>query len=197
MNAEPEVDVVYGVMTSRKGGFAERTFGSRFYSAINLVSSVEIPRNVMNARLMRRRYVDALLQYRDVEPFLGGLMAHVGFRQLALPCEKGSRDGSSYTFRRKLRLALDALFGFSTVPLTAVAAMGWGIALAALLVGIFRIFDGRTESDAALLLWSMWFLGGAMLGSVGIVGMYVGRALAQARQRPIAVVKELYGFPSE
>jgi putative glycosyltransferase len=193
--AGSDVDVVYGVMKERKGGFSERSFGALFYAAINRVSSVEIPRDILGARLMRREFVEELLAHRDVEPYIGGLMASTGFRQVAVPCDKSSRGSSSYTLRRKLKLASDALFGFSTAPLTAVAIAGAVVTSLALFFGLVGLLVDGAPSLGAFTLWSIWFLAGLLLTGMGIVGMYTGRVLAQARQRPVAIVKRVYGAP--
>ncbi len=186
-----DIDVVYGVMKRRKGGVSERVFGAGFYALINRMAAVEIPRDILGARLMRREFVEALLLHEDVEPYIGGLMALTGFRQVAVPCEKSSRGSSSYTLRRKLKLASDALFGFSTVPLTGIALAGAAISVVALVAGLIAIAGGGMAAAAAAI-WSIWFLGGVLLAAVGVVGMYVGRALAQARRRPVAIVKRVH-----
>lgn len=189
-----DVDVVYGVMTQRKGGAFERRAGAAFYWLMDRMSSVEIPRDVLGARLMRRAFVVALLEHDEAEPYIGGLMALTGFSQVAVPCEKTSRGTSSYTLQRKLRLASDALFGFSTAPLTLIAGLGGLITLAALIIGAIRAIGGvGVSGDTSFAVWSIWFLGGLLLSAVGIVGMYVGRVLVQARGRPVATVKRVYG----
>ena len=193
-----DVDVVYGVMARRKGGTFERSAGAAFYWLMDRISSVPIPRDILGARLMTRRFVDALLSHEEAEPYMGGLMALTGFGQVAVPCEKTSRGASSYDLRRKLRLASDALFGFSTVPLTAIAVTGIAITLGTILAGflgaqITVIPDQGTPSGIGFAVWSIWFLGGLLLTAVGIVGMYVGRVLIQARGRPVAIVRRVYG----
>jgi putative glycosyltransferase len=193
-----DVDVVYGVMEQRKGGAFERRAGAAFYWLMNRLSTLEIPRDILGARLMRREFVSALLEHDEAEPYIGGLMALTGFRQVAVPCEKTSRGTSSYTLRRKLRLASDALFGFSTAPLTLIAGLGGLIASATLIVGAIRAIAGDGGSDdTGFAVWSIWFLAGLLLSAVGIVGMYVGRVLVQARGRPVAIVRRVYGSEAD
>lgn len=190
-----ELDMVYGVMEARKGGTTERLGGTVFYSLMNRLSEVTIPRNVMNARLMTRAYVDNLLQFGDSQPFLGVLMELNGFRQRAVTCPKGSREGSSYTFRRKMRLALDAMFASSTKPLTWII---WGGAWIAAL-GIAGIAGTIINSGgaAAMAVASVWLMGGLVLIAVGTVGAYVGRVLAQTRGRPVAIVRKIHEAPKK
>ena len=188
--AHGEADVVYGVMEERKGGAIERIGGALFYSLINRLSDMPLPRNVMNARLMTRAYVDALLKFGDAEPFLGGLMILTGFRQIAVACAKESKGTSAYTFRRKLRLALDALFALSTKPMTWILWAGVWIAAAGL-AGVFGVLRGGGGATA-LALASVWLMGGLVLMAVGTVGAYVGRVLTQTRGRPTAIVRRIH-----
>jgi len=189
-----ELDMVYGVMEARKGGAMERVGGALFYSLMDRLSDVPLPRNVLNARLMTRDYVDSLLKFGDVEPFLGVLMELNGFRQRAVTCPKGSREGSAYTFRRRLRLALDAIFASSTKPFAWIFwAGGWTGAIG--LAGIAGTLAGGGGA-AAMALASVWLLGGLVLMAVGTVGAYVGRVLAQTRGRPVAIVRRVYDASS-
>lgn len=193
MEAPGDVDVVYGVMRARKGDTEERLGGSIFYWLINRLSDTPIPRDVMNARLMTRDYVDRLLEFQDAEPFLGGLMVLNGFRQVAVPCDKGSKGISTYTFRRRMRLALDALFALSMKPLHWIFWLGAWIAI----VGVAGVIGTILEegSAAAMALASVWLMGGLILSSIGVVGAYVGRILTQTRGRPIAIIRKIHEAP--
>lgn len=196
MQEQPgEIDVVYGVMEQRKGGAVERLGGALFYGMINRLSDTRLPRNVLNARLMTRAYVDSLLQFGDAEPFLGALMILSGFRQIAVPCAKGDKGSTTYTFRRKLRLALDALFALSTKPLTWIF---WGGAWIAAIgvAGVAGVLRGGGGA-AAMALASVWLIGGLVLVAVGTVGAYVGRVLTQTRGRPVAIIRKIHGAPQE
>ncbi len=191
MHEKPgELDVVFGVMEQRKGGLGERLGGSIFYWLINRISNTPLTPNVLNARLMTRDYVNRLLEFGDAEPFLGALMELNGFRQLAVTCPKGSRGATSYTFMRKLRLALDAMFALGAKPMTWIFWGGAWIAAigAAGVVGALRSDGGA----AGMALASVWLMGGLILASIGVVGMYVGRILTQTRNRPVAIVRKVY-----
>jgi hypothetical protein len=116
-----------------------------------------------------------------------------GFRQLAVPCAKGAKGASTYTFRRKFRLALDALFALSTKP---IAWIFWGGAwIAAIgLAGVAGALQGRGGA-AAMALASVWLMGGLVLLAVGTVGAYVGRVLSQTRGRPVAIIRRIHEAP--
>ena len=193
---DEEIDVVYGVMEKRKGGMLERLPGAAFYAIMNRISEVPLPRNVMGARLMTSDFVKSLLEYGEAQPFLGGIMALAGYRQVGLPCDKGSKPITSYKLRRKVNLAVNALLSFSTKPLTWILACGCVITLAALLgaAGLaLRSASGTNESDGwAWVLASVWFLGGLSIVSIGVLGLYVGRIFGQVRRRPNAIVRKIH-----
>ncbi len=195
-SGDQEIDVVYGVMEKRKGGLLERLPGALFYAIMNRISEVPLPRNVMGARLMTSDFAKTLLEYGEAQPFLGGIIALAGYKQVGVPCEKGSKPVTSYKLRRKVNLAINALLSFSTKPLTWVLACGCIITLAALfgVAGILlRGGSGIGESAAwAWILASVWLLGGLVIISVGIVGLYVGRVFGQVKRRPNAIIRKIH-----
>ena len=113
-----------------------------------------------------------------------------GFRQVAVTCPKTSRGSSSYTFGRRLRLALDAMFALGAKPMTWIFWAGLWIAL----IGVAGVIGAlRSEGGpAGMALASVWLIGGMILASVGTVGAYVGRILTQTRGRPVAIVRQVH-----
>jgi putative glycosyltransferase len=88
LQAEPDLDVVYGIQRDRKGGLLERWCGWCFYKLFNRMSSIRVPENLVTARLMRSCYCRELLRFRERELFLGGILAATGFHQRAVPVRK-------------------------------------------------------------------------------------------------------------
>lgn len=193
---ESEIDVVYGVMKKRKGGLLERVPGALFYSLMSKLSEVSLPRDVMGARLMKAEFVESLLQHGESQPFLGGLFALTGYRQVAVPCEKRSKGSTTYNFRRKVGLALNALLSYSTKPLTCIVGVGAVLtllgAVALLTVGLRGGSTSPGPVDSGWLLASLWFLSGIIVLAVGIVGVYVGRVFTQVKNRPNAIIRKIH-----
>jgi len=193
---DEEIDVVYGVMEKRKGGLLERLPGAVFYTIMNRISEVPLPRNVLGARLMTSDFVKSLLEYGEAQPFLGGVIALAGYKQVGIPCEKGSKPVTTYKLRRKVNLAVNALLSFSTKPLTWILACGCAITLAALLgVAGFVLCGGSAFDEGAGWVWilaSVWLLGGLIIMSVGVLGLYVGRIFGQVKRRPNAIVRKIH-----
>lgn len=189
------VDVVYGVMERRKGGLFERVSGALFYKLINTVAEVPIPANVLGARLMTQQYVQALRSLGDAEPFLGALMAYTGFTQVPVPCRKTSKGSTTYSLRRKLRLAADALFSLSRKPLTWIFTTGVAASAIGLILLVYGLSTKPLDAfldNAPAVLASVWLLAGLILMALGILGQYVGRIHMQVKDRPVAIVKQVH-----
>jgi putative glycosyltransferase len=193
--ADPDLDVVYACQARRGGKRESAILGRGFWAAFRLLSPVEVPANVLTERLMRRGYVDALLRLGDRNLFLAGMMHWAGFRQLGVVTAKRTREGpASYSLARRLALAIDAVTSFSDRPMHFLFAFGVLVAggsfLAALwLVGL-KLFDPGYvvhgyASIAVLILFSL----GVTTGSIGLIGIYIGKIFVQTRGRPIYVVK--------
>lgn len=189
-------DVVYGVQRNRKGGFFERISGSLFFSLFNLLSDYPVPKNLVHARLMSRRYVDSLLEHQDQEVYVPGLMAMTGFEQIPVWVDKHSRGTSSYTLGRRLALMINAITSFSTKPLVYMLYLGGAILLfssvAALCLILGGLFFGGNLGAWVLLLVSVWLLGGLTLFYLGTIGIYLSTVLLEAKRRPYTIVRQIY-----
>jgi putative glycosyltransferase len=189
-------DVVYGVQAERKGGAFERLSGWLFFSAFNLLSTDPLPRNLTTVRLMTRRYVDALLQYREREMVIAGLWVITGFQQVGVEVNKGSRDGSSYTISRKIAHVVNSITSFSNRPLVFIFYLGCVIVVAsgtaASYLIIRRMFFGVLLSGWPSLIVSIWLLGGLNLFCIGIIGIYLSKVFVETKQRPYTIVRRLY-----
>jgi len=189
-------DVVYGVQRRRKGSLFERVTGWLFYDVCAKPLGVPIPRNAVTARLMTRRYVDAVLQYEERESSILALCTAAGFDQRAVPVTKGSRGASTYSVRRRISTLVNAVTSFSNRPLVLIFYLGSIIMLASLGAAGLLIWErlmGRVGVPGyASLLVSVWFLGGLAIFCVGVVGIYVSRVFIEVKRRPLAIVRAEY-----
>lgn len=188
-------DVVYGQQQRRKGGLLEIVAGALFYRIFNALSDAKVPVNFVTARLMKKQYVDALLEYGERALFLGGTFVLAGFVQVPFPISKKSIGSSTYTLGKRLKLFVDALTSFSPRPLHFVLIVGSFITLLSL-VGVgyvcLRVILGGTLAGWASLIVSVWFFGGLTLFSIGLVGAYVGKILLEAKRRPLFKVRRVH-----
>jgi len=105
-----DVDVVYGVQESRKGGWFERWSGGLFWKIINFLSTINIPHNMITARLTTKQYNKELLRYKESELFIGGIFVDTGFNQKSIKVQKSSTSTTTYTTRKKISLLLVYIF---------------------------------------------------------------------------------------
>lgn len=193
------VDLVYGVQKSRKGGWFERWSGSLFYGMFNALSSINIPRNTIIAKLMTRRFADALLEHRERTIFLGGLIALTGFSQAPLLCVKKSKPTTTYTFRRKLTQCVDSITSFSAKPLYfffwfGVATMAISFWVLAFLM-TRRILMGTTvEGWTSLFVITSLFFGLTMM-ALGTTGIYLSKIFEEVKGRPYVVIRQILRHP--
>jgi putative glycosyltransferase len=197
MAQNPDLDVVYGVQHTRKGGWFERVSGRLFYILYNRLASVPVPHNIVCARLMRRAYVDALLRFREQEIFLAGLWSAAGFNQRAMPMVKQDRGASNYSFRKKLSLLVNSITSFSTAPLKLIFGLGAGITGLSFVYIVFlvlrKIFLGAHIDGWTTIVVSIWFFGGLILFSIGIIGLYLSKIFIETKNRPYTLIKGVYG----
>lgn len=198
-------DVVYGVRSSRAGEtWFKKTTAAAFYRIINKITGIKIPVDTGDFRLMDRGVVNALLQMREHNRFLRGMVSWVGYRQTGVYYERSARFAgeTKFTVRRMTRFAVDAITGFSYFPLQLATYLGFLIAvvsaIAILLVIIIRLFGPQQPLlGQATTLVAVLFLGSIQLISLGIVGEYLGRIYDEVRGRPLYLVDKKYGYDGE
>jgi putative glycosyltransferase len=188
-------DVVYAVPHRRKGGLFEQVSGELFYRVFNSLSDVQIPNNWMICRLMTARYVRALLSHHERELFLGGLFGITGFRQVAITAEKRHKGSTTWTLRRKLKVALQAVTAFSARPLWLLAGIGSLISAASAIAILYMIVRVALlgmpyQAGWASTMVTISFFGGLNLLAIGIVGLYVAQVFAEVKGRP-CIVKDV------
>lgn len=198
-------EVIYAVRSEREGEtWFKRTTASLFYRFINRITSVTIPVDTGDFRLMDRKVVNVLKTMREKHRFIRGMSVWVGFRQTGVHYKRAARFAGStkYPLRKMLRFASDAITGFSYIPLQIATYMGF-LSAGISIVGIPIVIAVRLwGSDAPLLgqattLIVVLFLGGVQLISLGILGEYIGRLYEEAKGRPLYIVREAPGNTDE
>jgi len=194
-------DVVYGTRTDRLGESTFKIATARgFYRLINKLSSVPIPLDTGDFRLMSRNVVDTLRAMPEKDRFVRGMVSWVGFRQIALPYRRAERFAgeSKYPLRKMVRFAMDGILSFSTKPLQLSVALGLTAAFISLMgimyALVLRLFTNIWVEGWTALMIAILFFGGVQLICVGILGEYVGRIYNEIKSRPLYVVQEYFGF---
>jgi len=193
---QEDCDVVYGVQKRRKGGLFERLSGGAFYRVLSFLSGDDMPRNIMTARLMSRRYVKSLLEHREREIYLGGLWHLTGYKQVPVEATKHSTSESTYSLRKKTAMAVNAITSFSDRPLIYIfytgAALSFFSALFILYFMVRKLFLGIEVGGWTSLIVSVWFLGGLTILFIGIIGIYLSKVFIETKKRPYTIVRAVY-----
>jgi putative glycosyltransferase len=189
-------DVVYGVQERRKGNWFERWSGQWFYRFFNALTRLALPENTVTARLMTRRYVDALLCHQEREVFMAGLWHITGFDQRPQVIKKHNTSKTTYTFRKKMSLLVNSVTSFSNVPLVGIFYIGIVISIFALgyisYLVIHWLFFEKPMSGWTSVMASIWLLGGMVISFIGIVGIYLSKIFSETKQRPYTIVRQIY-----
>ena len=189
-------DVVYAVRSQSDVEGAFKINSARlFYRTVNLLTSLDLPVGGADFRLMSRRVVDALLLMPERHRFLRGMTRWVGFPQASVEYNRDARfqGQSKYTLRAMVRLAIDAIVGFSALPLRLASMLGILLAFLGSLYFLY-VIGVRLFSDSAVEGWTSvvgvtLVLGGVQLACIGIIGQYLGRMYDELKNRPLYVVQ--------
>jgi putative glycosyltransferase len=189
-------DVVYGVQEQRKGNWFERWSGQWFYRFFKALTGLTLPENIVTARLMTRRYVNALLRHQEREVFMAGLWHITGFDQCAHTVKKHSTSETTYTFRRKMSVLVNSVTSFSNAPLVGIFYVGVSISLIALVYIVYLVVHwvllARPLSGWTSVMASIWLLGGMVISFIGVVGIYLSKIFSETKQRPYTIVRQIY-----
>ena len=193
---ESGADSIYGVQSQREGGLFKRMSGALFYRAINILSGENAPINTLIARLMTRRFVASLLKHEEHEMDIANLLHVTGYRQVPVIVRKHAKPDTTYTFLKRLSLALNSVTSFSRRPLVGVAVTGALILMAALAITAYvlltYLISGEVPSGYTSLILSLWFLGGLTIFSIGVVALYIAIIFSEVKARPTAIVRDVY-----
>ncbi len=191
---EDGYDVVYALKRERKEALPKRVLFNLFYRVLRRLSNVDIPADAGNFSMMDRSVVDVINTMPERDRYVSGLRAYVGGRQTGVEFERAARyAGQPRQSPLKLaRMATDAFFAFSELPLRLATLMGFLVSGVAFLV-LINVLYQKLVSGAAILGWastmtSILFLGGIQLIAVGVIGEYIGRIYNEAKGRPAWVV---------
>jgi len=148
---------------------------------------------------MSRRYVQALLQYRERELVISCLWAITGFKQVERVVRKHMSSGTTYALWRKIDLAANAITSFSEVPLkvifyVGIIVFGCAFVYAGYLV-VLRLYLSQAVDGYTSVMVSIWLLGGMIISFVGVVGMYLSKVFLETKQRPLTIIREIHGKP--
>lgn len=190
-------EVVYAVRAEREGEtWFKKTTAALFYRLIYRITDVKIPLDTGDFRLLDRKVVNVMCKMRERHRFLRGMATWVGFKQIGVEYNRAARFAgeTKYPLKKMLKLALNAITGFSYFPLQVATYLGFiaaGLSIITIpVVIILRMTSSPQFTGQATTLIVVLFLGGVQLISLGIIGEYIGRIYDEVKGRPLYIVAE-------
>jgi glycosyltransferase involved in cell wall biosynthesis len=193
-------DVVNAVRLSRDGeSWLKRASAHAFYRVITRMSTVDIPADTGDFRLLSRPVLDALKTLPERRRFMKGLFAWVGFRTTSIYYRREPRHAgkTKWNYWRLWNFAVEGITSFSQVPLQLAAYLGFFVSLLAFLYAIWLVIStlvyGNSVKGYPSMMVTLLFLGGVQLMALGVIGEYLGRIYEESKQRPVYLVRQAWG----
>ena len=189
-------DIVYGVRSSRKKDtFFKRFTAEGFYRVMNFMGA-ETVFNHADYRLMSRRALEGLAQFKEVNLFLRGIVPMIGYRTGTVEYERGERFAgeSKYPLKKMLSFAMEGITSLSVKPIRYITGLGFlifAVSLLMLIYSIVRWAGGDTVIGWASVICSVWAIGGLILLSLGVIGEYIGKIYLETKGRPRFLIREV------
>ncbi len=197
--AASQADVVYAVRRKREGEtIFKKATAALFYRVLDRVTDTPIPLDTGDFRLMSRRALDAFLSLPEQARFIRGMVAWVGFRQVPFPYDRAERHAgeTNYPLGKMVRLAFDAVTGFSTAPLRFASHVGLALTGASLLLLLYiavGFFTGSAVQGWTSTMLVVVLLGAVQMFVLGMIGEYLGRLYIESKRRPLYLVADIAG----
>ncbi len=182
-------DIVYGVRSERKTDTAfKKGTAQGFYKLMHAMGAKTVY-NHADFRLMSKRAVEGLAQFKERNLFLRGLVPMIGYNTTCVYYKRSERFAgeSKYPLKKMLSFAFDGITSLSIRPITLIAILGLIIILLCFAAGIYTIISlcvGLAVPGWASIMLSIWFLGGVQLLSIGLIGQYIGKIYLEVKRRP-------------
>jgi|TARA_B110000305_G_scaffold94697_1_gene106628 dolichol-phosphate mannosyltransferase len=190
-------DVVYAQRIKRADESALKKLTAKFfYKFLNKITSIEIPVDTGDFRIINRKVANALKQMPEKQRYLRGQIAWLGFKQTAVSYERLGRNAgeTGYTYRKMIRLALDAITSFSNWPLRLATLSGFFCAFVGFFLILYTLYARfilkQYEPGWPSLMITIIFLGGIQLMGIGMIGEYISRINDNVKNRPLYLVGE-------
>lgn len=190
-------EVVYAKRRSRKGESLLKKYTAQiFYRALASITTINIPVDTGDFRIMDRKIVDVLKQMPEQQKFLRGQISWIGFNQTHIEYDREERNAgvTGYTYKKMIGFALDGITSFSNLPIRFASISGFIVSAIAFIIMLYALYSRFILKDYVpgwtSLILSVMFIGGIQLIAIGIIGEYISRISSNVRQRPLYIIKE-------
>ena len=194
-------DIVYGVRKKRENdSFFKRVTAQTFYKVISLLGAESVY-NHADYRLMSRRAIESLKQYRESNLYIRGIVPLIGYKSSIIHYDRSERFAgeSKYPLKRMIGLALDAVTSFSVVPLRLITLIGFSVFLGTMLISAWiiwiRLFTDRAVPGWASTVLPLYLIGGIQILCIGVLGEYLGKVYSEVKARPRYIIEKTAGIP--
>ncbi len=196
ITGDADCDAVFGVREKRQGEPLTILFAKFFYALLNFLSHERFDPSIAFSRIMRQQYARSLLEFTERDLYLLGIFTIIGYNQKPLRIQARYKGSSSYTFHKKISLAVTAITSFSSNPLTIIFYFGVFMSFFSILGAIFLVADkiiyGTTLLGWTSLMVSVWLVGGISITMLGIIGAYLARMFEEIKGRPRVIVRQVF-----
>ena len=189
-------DIVLACRKNRKDSIFKRIGSKLFYLVFNYMLDINLDSSVGNFGIYRYRTIKALLQMKDHIRYFPAMICWVGFRKTSIevvhmPRSSGS---SSYSFTKLTKLAFDNIIAFSDKPLRICVKIGFMISTLSIIIAFSYLFvylEGNIQVMGFMsIILSIWFIGGVIIFTLGILGVYLGKVFERVKDRPLYIIKD-------
>jgi dolichol-phosphate mannosyltransferase len=200
---EEGFEVVYGIRTKRAESFWLTILRKLFYRILNLCSEINIPNDSGDFRLLDRKVINELKEFRESSLYLRGLVSYIGFNQTGISYERRPRYSgvSKFSLFGYFSFAIDGITAFSKKPLTYVTWSGFLLSILSILGMIFYfglyLTMGVAQAGFTTLVLIILFLAGIQLFCVGLIGLYIGRIFDEVKMRPRSIIESRFSLQIE
>ncbi|MDD2647409.1 MAG: glycosyltransferase family 2 protein [Eubacteriales bacterium] len=189
-------DVVYGVRSKRETDSALKRFTAEMFYKFMKLMGAEVVFNHADYRLMSKRALEGLMQFKEVNLFLRGIVPQIGYPFTTVEYERAERFAgeSKYPLKKMLSFAFDGISSFSVKPIKIVLHTGivvFLVSIIMLIIVLVQHLTGHTTTGWTSLMGSLWLLGGIQLISIGLIGEYVGKVYSEVKARPRFIIQDI------
>lgn len=193
-------DLVFGIRKEKKDSLINRVFSKIFWTTLNKLTGLKIPTGLAVMRIFNRDFADEFLRYKEQNRFIEGIFMQIRKNYTTLEVEQRERFAgtSKFNFKRKMKLAFDAIFDFSEIPLKATIRFGLFMIttgfLAIFAILFLKLFVIDFQTGWPSIISIIIITGGIQLFFLGIIAKYIGNIYKEVKQRPLYSIKKLHNF---
>ena len=195
--AQEGYDVVVGRRVERQDGYFKQLGSHLFYKVYNYLTDAHVDKSIGNFGIYSKQVVESVKLFHEQNRSFGLFVLWSGYRRIEIDIEHDSRDDgkSSYTFTKLLSLAIDSIVAHSNKPLKLSVQFGFALSFLSLIYSIWLVIGYIFWSQPIIgwtsLIVSLYFLSGLVIGSIGMLGLYIGKIFDEVKNRPLYIVQEV------